>query len=304
MIYLNDIGKHAEWLPHVDKLVIEMLANRTPPSCIQANLYAMAKVIFPNDIVVKELPSLKYIKDLRIPLYTVTKTLAAHRLGNAVNWKQLHTDETRRRQVSLVNLLIAVSNNANDKIRAICLDLAILSKDGTAEEQARAVIGVFAELATLLKDWRYTTLELFPNRPELLEAIPDPSSIDPIKMLRIQVMHDTCNTARKMGDVLSDTIINIAKERGITDANELVVLQGDCHNHMRCIIFNQVELAMGRKLEEHLREDLKLIPNNLRVSCRLGEVAIQCDKEYEHISSTALRNLERIEPGLSKVFIP
>jgi len=36
----------------------------------------------------------------------------------------------------------------------------------------------------------------------------------------------------------------------------------------------------------------------------LKVVFIQCDKEYEHISSTALRNLERIEPGLSKVFIP
>jgi hypothetical protein len=93
-----------------------------------------------------------------------------------------------------VNLLIAVSNDTNDKIRAICLDLAIVSKDSTAEEQARAVIGVFGELATLLQDWRDTTLELFPNQPELLDAIPDPSSIDPLKMLRIQIMHDTIVT--------------------------------------------------------------------------------------------------------------
>ena len=36
----------------------------------------------------------------------------------------------------------------------------------------------------------------------------------------------------------------------------------------------------------------------------LKVVFIQCDKEYEHISSTALRNLERIEAGLSKPFLP
>ena len=36
----------------------------------------------------------------------------------------------------------------------------------------------------------------------------------------------------------------------------------------------------------------------------LKVVFIQCDKEYEHISSTALRNLESIEKGLSKKFIP
>ena len=37
---------------------------------------------------------------------------------------------------------------------------------------------------------------------------------------------------------------------------------------------------------------------------QLKVVFIQCDKEYEHISSTALRNLERIEKGLSKPFLP
>ena len=34
-------GGTCEWLPHVDKLIIEMLANRTPPMCIQANIFAM-----------------------------------------------------------------------------------------------------------------------------------------------------------------------------------------------------------------------------------------------------------------------
>jgi phosphopantetheine adenylyltransferase len=36
----------------------------------------------------------------------------------------------------------------------------------------------------------------------------------------------------------------------------------------------------------------------------LKVVFIQCDKEYEHISSSALRNLERIQIGLSKKYIP
>jgi hypothetical protein len=58
---------------HADKLIMEMLANRTPPTCIQANLYAMAKVIHPDFNIVTDLPSLKYIKDLRIPFYTVAK---------------------------------------------------------------------------------------------------------------------------------------------------------------------------------------------------------------------------------------
>ncbi|MEY3688810.1 MAG: hypothetical protein RIT37_372 [Bacteroidota bacterium] len=55
-------------------------------------------------------------------------------------------------------------------------------------------------------------------------------------------------------------------------------------------------------------DDLDYEVNQLRfmetMYPQLKVVFIQCDKEYEHISSTALRNLERIEPGLSKVFIP
>ena len=38
-------GGHCEWLPHVDKLILEMLANRTPPTCIQANIFDMTRVL-------------------------------------------------------------------------------------------------------------------------------------------------------------------------------------------------------------------------------------------------------------------
>lgn len=55
-------------------------------------------------------------------------------------------------------------------------------------------------------------------------------------------------------------------------------------------------------------DDLDYEVNQLRfmetMYPQLKVVFIQCDKEYEHISSTALRNLERIEPGLSKPFLP
>ena len=88
------LGKHAEWLPHVDKLILEMLANHTPPSCIQANIYAMAKVILPGVDAVKDLPSLNHIKNLRTKLWLLTKTLAAYQISNAKVWKQLHTDGT------------------------------------------------------------------------------------------------------------------------------------------------------------------------------------------------------------------
>ena len=101
-------GGTCEWLPHIDKLIIEMLANRTPPTCIQANIFAMSRALHSKQDIVRELPSVQHIKNMRTVLSIITKTLAAYRLGHATNWKQLHTDETSRRQVSIVNVVISI----------------------------------------------------------------------------------------------------------------------------------------------------------------------------------------------------
>ena len=96
-----------KWLPHVDKLVLEMLANRTLPSCIQVNIYETAMSILPNVDVIKELPSLNHIKNLWTTLMLMTKTLAAYQIGHANVLRQLHTDETTCHQTSLVNVVLS-----------------------------------------------------------------------------------------------------------------------------------------------------------------------------------------------------
>eukprot|EP00956_Cyclotella_meneghiniana_P002231 scaffold2510_cov65-Cyclotella_meneghiniana.AAC.1 len=198
-------GKHAEWLPHVDKLILEMLTNRTPPTCIQANLVAMAEVLCPDMNLVRELPSLKHIKNLRTALYTVTKTLAAYRLADAKDWKQVHSDETSRRQTSLLNFLMGLLTQDN-KFKAICIDLALISKNGTAPEQSRSVLTALRDCKILLQEWRTTTASMFPDKPELIDLIPDPSLIDITRMAGTMIEHDSCNTARAFGSILCDSI--------------------------------------------------------------------------------------------------
>ncbi len=79
---------------------------------------------------------------------TVTKTLAAYQLGHAKNWRQPHTDETSRRQVSIVNVVISIINNDN-QLRTICMSGSIILKDGTADDKAvlssahSVIVGVF-----------------------------------------------------------------------------------------------------------------------------------------------------------------
>jgi hypothetical protein len=61
---------------------------------VQANIYAVAKTLFPYMDTVKELPSLKHIKNLQTTLWLVTKTLAAYQIGNAKVLKQLNNNGT------------------------------------------------------------------------------------------------------------------------------------------------------------------------------------------------------------------
>ena len=138
-----------------------MLANRTPPTCVQANFHAMAKVIIPNFEVIKELPSLRYIRNSRTTLCLVTKTLAAYQLGKAKDWKQLHTDETSRWQTSLVNVVTSFLME-DDEFQTIGLNSTIIAENGMASSQSRAIIGSFKESATLLKNGMTKQLNCFP----------------------------------------------------------------------------------------------------------------------------------------------
>ena len=101
-----------------------------------------------------------------------------HRLADAIDWKQLHSDETSRRQTALLNLLMGIIKKDYDKICSICLDLAIITNNSTAREQSSAIIGVFEDLSSLLTDWRDETTMMYPKQPELLSMIADPVLID------------------------------------------------------------------------------------------------------------------------------
>ena len=75
-------------------------------------------------------------------------------------------------------------------------------------------------------------------------------------------------------------------------------------------IIKEQSISANITLVKGLRngDDLDYEVNQLRfmeeMYPELKTVFIQCDKEYEHISSSALRNLERIQIGLSKKYIP
>ncbi len=218
-------GGHMEWTVEVDKLVMELLVNRVPPTSIQACILVMARSLSPGRDIVRELPCLKSIRNMRSTVLRVTKSLAAYVLGSADSWKQLHTDETSRRQISLVNVIIGLLGT-DGKLKSICLSGSIIAEDSTAENQSRAIISAFTESAQLLADWIKTTVEMYPDRDDLVNLIPKPSSMCVSKLLNGMISTDTCNTAWLTRLTVIEHVYGICRSLGMSDS-DFKIMEGE-----------------------------------------------------------------------------
>ena len=159
------------------------------------------------------MPCLKTIQNMQTVVLRVTKTLAAYRIGKSPKWTQLHTDETSRRQISLVNVVIGLLGT-DGALRSICLSGSIIAEDSTAENQSHAIIASFTKSAKLLADWIKVTAEMFPNHDDLIDSIPKPSSMCVSKLLNRMVSTNTCNTAQLTRSTVIEHIYQICCEKG------------------------------------------------------------------------------------------
>ena len=89
------------------QVILESLANGTPPSSIPDNILSHLSIMNP-DIKTKQVPSISYVRRCRTILRIVGETLASYRLAKAEDWEQLFTDGTSRRQSALQNLIIGI----------------------------------------------------------------------------------------------------------------------------------------------------------------------------------------------------
>lgn len=263
-----------EWTARVDKLILEMLYNRTPPTCIQANILATARAFFPSGDIVKEIPCVKYIRNMRTTLLTITKTLAAYEIGNAKEIKQTHSDETSKRQAGILNVVNTVLNQ-NNELRTICLAGDIIPPNGTAEEQSKAVVGSFAEGGRLMECWIAKHKDMFADDDDLEEQLEDLPTKDRLCLTRLLGTYfstDTCNAALATQGQTETLVLAAAAEKGITDKEKLFMHFGNCHNHIRNIWVKALSNRMCVLLTQLLQHDLALIPPHLRITCDLYNI--------------------------------
>ena len=139
-----------EWNINSDKIILEWLADCTPPSCIQFNIILMAMATNPKSEVAKMIPFIKCIHNTRSDLLLITKCLESKAIDNSIQVNQLHYDATSHKGTEIMNVILGVLTN-NKKLRNIRLSGDIIPEDGTAECQSAAIFDQFTECGRLIK---------------------------------------------------------------------------------------------------------------------------------------------------------
>jgi len=114
-----------------------------------------------------------------------------------------------------------------------------------------------------LNRWREVTAREFPNRPDLLELIPDVDTINIKKLTDGAVTTDTCNSAQKTRRILVEIVSQI--DGGI-------VHEQDCFHHLRNVWINGIAKAVSAFMKDYLSDSLENISSFLRISTDLAHV--------------------------------
>ena len=95
------------WAPNIEFLMLRQLVSGTNPAATPDNVASIVKVNQTNQNgITNELPKVGSAREFRGIVNVIAKTMSSIRIGNAIEWKQVHADGTSRRQVQLLSLFI------------------------------------------------------------------------------------------------------------------------------------------------------------------------------------------------------
>ena len=265
------------WDVCITQLIIEMLANRTQPTCVTPNILSTVEILFPNSTIIHELPSLRFVRSCRSIVVHVTKTLAAYLIAKAKKFDEIFSDGTSRHQTAIQNLIVRFLTESGFK--TITLSTSIIAEEETSESLAASIMQTFKESGSLLEKWRDTTLAKFPDKLDLIAIIPKASGLTVTKLANQgMIMMDTCNSTPFL-----QNMIQHIKDHGSKDGlspDDVRIYEGDCWHHLRNIWFGRVTTQFSKTLANLLQDDLAKVPAILCISTEINDL-LQCvEKEF------------------------
>ena len=268
-----------EWDETTMQMIMECHSHRTPPESIQANIATLCSYISPNRDILKEMPSISFIRESRSALAVETLTLGAYQIAKASRIIANHSDGTRRRGISIDNNVIKIAEDSGYK--NVCLSSFVICKDQTAEQVCAGTVRTFQDGAKLLEGWRRVASCMFPNDASLLEEIPMPSRLGLGRLAqdKVWVLTDGCPAATLFRKLFQQKIRAEAEQAGMTP-EQISIYEMDCFHHLRCVWAGAVVVDLGTFMNEILDNDLNAIHSLLRVSTDIGSLCIAVEKFF------------------------
>ena len=94
------------WDVWVVQVCCELLVNGTPPSAIPLSIGTLYETFYDEET--DELPCVNFVRQCRITVQIVGKTITAMKLAGVDNWKEITFDATTRRQVPFQAVVIGL----------------------------------------------------------------------------------------------------------------------------------------------------------------------------------------------------
>jgi len=281
------------WSWQLIEIILEMLSNGTSPSAIPANIMATARHLLPSMDGVK-VPTVRYCQQLRRVLRAVAETLAAYQVGKMVRWRQLATDGTSRRQISLQNCVIAGQEEVDGPITRVNMRIFI-PEGGTAEQECGAIIDqVLKRGGQRLEVWGE---EMATRHPDAKHDIPRATALNIAKLGGAgAISTDTCNQARKLRALLKEEVKKAvqlqcgARRDAMTPAEQeaaVHVVEIDCWNHLRNIWLGAAMKALSKSIKDELDDSLAQCDPRLRVRTEIEQLIRAIDKEFSQMGNYA-----------------
>ena len=119
------------------QLICELLVNGTPPSVIPANVRTLYNILCGETS--KDLSSVSFVRNCRVVVKIIGKTVTVLKLARAGSQKQLWTNATTRRQIPFTAPIIGLSGD-DDKIGPVVVSSCIFMDDKISDTGAEGII--------------------------------------------------------------------------------------------------------------------------------------------------------------------
>ena len=235
--------------------------------------------------------------------------LVGYRFAKAESQEQLHTDDTSRRQITMMSLVIRILED-NNYVNLTASDNYIAKKHA-ADGIFMAVEDMLDRLSMWVERLKYHVEEHFPTCEH---DIPDGDEINMAKFISGRVTVNNCNAARKLGEQLVEKIEEAAAEcqRAPMLANdvEMKIEVEPCQHYQRNICLDGASNEMSKHLKNTLVANNVVLKGGLRVHMDIPSLNHAAHK-YFSLTCDYLKGkgnqfkscMEKNHPGVLLVYV-